>query len=51
VTDQNLTEGGLSAAQATQYWDEGYLCPIDVLTPEAASDYRARLEQVERDLS
>lgn len=39
----------LSAAQQQAYWDQGYLFPFDVLTPEEAAAARAELEAIERD--
>ena len=46
---QNLTEGHLSAAQIGQYWEDGFIFPIDVMTQEEAADARAELEQTEKD--
>lgn len=37
----------LSATALSQYKDEGYYCPVDVLTTAEASDCRARLEVIE----
>jgi len=37
----------LPDAKIEQYRADGYLCPIPVLTPEQAADYRARLEAAE----
>ena len=37
----------LSDADLARYRDEGYLCPITVLTPAEAAHYRARLEAAE----
>ena len=37
----------LSAAALSQYADEGYYTPLDVLTAQEAADYRARLEAIE----
>ncbi len=37
----------LSAAEVARYREDGYFCPIRVLTAEAAADYRARLEAAE----
>ena len=37
----------LSAAALSQYEDEGYYCPLDVLTASEATDYRARLDAIE----
>jgi len=36
--------GSLSDAQVAQYREDGYLCPIDVLSPEEAARHRAGLE-------
>ncbi len=49
MTDQNLKTKGLSPAQSEQYWRDGYLFPIDVLSPEEAAEYRRTLEEMERD--
>ncbi|MCC7425700.1 MAG: phytanoyl-CoA dioxygenase family protein [Alphaproteobacteria bacterium] len=38
----------LTDAQVRQYHDEGYACPIDVLTPEEVRSYRAGLEAFEK---
>jgi non-haem Fe2+, alpha-ketoglutarate-dependent halogenase len=37
----------LSAAALSQYRDEGYYCPVDILTAAEAADCRARLEAIE----
>jgi non-heme Fe2+,alpha-ketoglutarate-dependent halogenase len=37
----------LSQAQIRRYHDEGYLCPIRVLSPERAAAYRQKLEAAE----
>jgi ectoine hydroxylase-related dioxygenase (phytanoyl-CoA dioxygenase family) len=37
----------LSDAQNRRYHEQGYLCPIRVLSPERAAAYRARLEAAE----
>jgi ectoine hydroxylase-related dioxygenase (phytanoyl-CoA dioxygenase family) len=39
--------GSLSAAQLEQYRNDGFLCPVDVLTPEEAARHRAALEGLE----
>ena len=44
-----LTEGRLSDALAGQYWDDGYLFPMQVVSPEQAAKWRADLEAIERD--
>ena len=41
---QSLSEGRLSAAQIGQYWEEGFIFPIDVMTLEEAADARAEFE-------
>ncbi len=48
-TDKEMKNGHLSPAQTEQYWRDGYLFPIDVFTADAAAQYRAELEQIERD--
>jgi hypothetical protein len=37
----------LKPAQVAAYDDDGFVFPIDVLTPDEAADYRARLETLE----
>ena len=44
-----LDDGRLTEAAIARYWDEGFLCPINVLSAEAAGKARADLEAVERD--
>jgi hypothetical protein len=44
-----LETGTLSAQQRTAYWDDGYLFPIDVFTPQEAAGYRAELQKMEHD--
>ena len=44
---QTLNEGRLTQAQRDQYWANGYLCPIPVLTPAEAQDLRKELEEIE----
>lgn len=44
-----LTDGRLSKASTAQYWDDGFLFPINVLSAQKAQDYRAQIEAVERD--
>ena len=39
----------LSQSQADQYWEDGYLFPIDVFSADEAATYRAELEEIERD--
>ena len=43
----SLTNGKLDAAQIDQYWDNGYLHPIRVISEEDASALRAELEAIE----
>lgn len=40
---------GLSAEQTARYHDNGYLCPVDVLTPGEAAENRRALEALERE--
>ena len=40
---------GLNAEQVAQYHENGYLCPIDVLSPAEAAENRQALENLERD--
>ena len=38
----------LSKTQIEQYWDDGFLFPLDVVTAKEAVDYRSQLECIER---
>lgn len=44
-----LDNGHLTDAQKDQYWSDGFLFPIQVMSPEEAAQTRAELEQIERD--
>ncbi|MGX9351613.1 phytanoyl-CoA dioxygenase family protein [Shimia sp. W99] len=44
-----LTNGRLSTAQTAQYWEDGFLFPLPVLTPDEAQTLRTELEALERD--
>ncbi len=44
-----VQNGQLGPALAARYWDEGFLFPIEVLTPAEAAAFRAELERIERD--
>ena len=44
-----LMGGKLTQSQIDQYWDSGYLFPVQVLDPETASNFRATLENIEAD--
>jgi ectoine hydroxylase-related dioxygenase (phytanoyl-CoA dioxygenase family) len=39
----------LTDAQTAQYWNDGYLFPLDILTPDETAATRAELEQIETD--
>ena len=39
----------LTAQQVADYWDDGFLFPLRVLSMEQASDFRMQLEIIERD--
>ena len=39
--------GSLSPAQIAAYADDGYLCPIDIMTAEEAAAHRASVEAIE----
>ena len=39
-----LSNGRLTDSTSQQYWDDGYLFPIDVLSPREAAEARAELE-------
>jgi hypothetical protein len=41
--------GSLSSAQLAQYHENGYLCPVDILSPGETAENRALLEGLERD--
>ena len=40
-SSQPLTDGRLSPDQQTAYWEDGYLFPLDILSPEEANQIRA----------
>ena len=40
--------GSLTTAQCAAYGRDGYLCPLDMLTPAQAAAHRAALEDLER---
>ena len=44
-----LEAGRLSKAQQTQYWEDGYLFPIEVMSAREAHALRTELEALERD--
>lgn len=44
-----LEAGRLTTVQQAQYWDDGYLFPLQVMPPEEAIAMRAELEAIERD--
>lgn len=39
----------LSTAQQSQYWDDGYLYPLDIMSSDEAARWRAEIETIERD--
>ena len=43
-----LSNGRLATETSQQYWDDGYLFPIDVLTKAEAAEARAELETLEQ---
>ena len=47
VTALSLTDGKLSDAQAAQYWEDGYLCPIPIMDSAEAQQWRDELESIE----
>ena len=49
IPSQDLRNGRLSEAQKDAYWQDGYLFPLPVLSPDEARAYRAELEMIERD--
>lgn len=44
-----LTDGRLSPELQKQYWEDGYLFPLPVMSPEEAAGLRAGIEQIETD--
>ncbi len=40
---------GLSEAQVARYWRDGYLFPVELMSPAQAQLWRKKLETVERD--
>ncbi len=42
-----LDNGRLTAPQKQQYWDDGFLFPVDALTGAAAATYRTEFEAIE----
>ena len=49
VAPITLTNGRLSAPHIAQYWDDGYLFPVDTLPQTHTDQLRAELEEIERD--
>lgn len=47
--DQITQTSGLSEAQVAGYWRDGYLFPLDLMSPAQAQHWREKLETVERD--
>ena len=47
--DQITQTSGLSEAQIAGYWRDGYLFPLDLMSPAQAQHWREKLETVERD--
>ncbi len=44
-----LQSGHLAEADVARYWDDGFLFPVRVMSPEVAASARSALEAVERD--
>jgi ectoine hydroxylase-related dioxygenase (phytanoyl-CoA dioxygenase family) len=44
-----LADGRLTPAQQNQYWEDGYLFPLPVMSAEEAASLRAGIEQIETD--
>ena len=44
-----LENGRLTKAQVGQYWNDGFLFPIPVMSADEAADFRQELENTERD--
>ncbi|SFL12371.1 phytanoyl-CoA dioxygenase family protein [Shimia haliotis] len=39
----------LSDSQTAQYWDDGFLFPLDLMSPDEAAQWRAEIETIEDD--
>ncbi|WP_170365958.1 phytanoyl-CoA dioxygenase family protein [Ruegeria arenilitoris] len=46
---QDLARHKLTPSQAAQYWEDGFLFPLDILSADEAAQVRSELEQIERD--
>ena len=44
-----LIDGRLSEPETARYWEDGYLFPIQAITPEKARAWRSELEAIEHD--
>lgn len=44
-----MPQDTLSQHQQSQYWEDGYLFPLDVMPAAEAAGWRAELETIERD--
>lgn len=44
-----MPQDTLSQHQQSQYWNNGYLFPLDVMPASEAADWRAEIETIERD--
>ncbi len=44
-----LENGKLSDAQKVQYWEDGYLFPLQVMSAQEAQAMRLELEKIEAD--
>ncbi len=45
----SLSNGALSTTQKDDYWQNGFLFPLQIFTPVEAAGFRATLERIERD--
>jgi len=46
---QDLARHKLTPSQAAQYWEDGFLFLLDILSADEAAQVRSELEQIERD--
>ncbi|MGR3713426.1 MAG: phytanoyl-CoA dioxygenase family protein [Shimia sp.] len=44
-----MLQNALSDAQKSQYWDDGYLFPLDLMTSDEAATWRDEIEVIEKD--
>ncbi|MEP4198870.1 MAG: phytanoyl-CoA dioxygenase family protein [Aliishimia sp.] len=49
LASRHTQNGQLSKNDVDAYWRDGYLFPVDALSPQVAARYRAELEKIETD--